>query len=79
MVYTERAETAAVSCGIGHASAVSTPLRWIFKNALLKAGHSCRVTCERSEFARIGRIALHKNDQQTNYEPLFLWLLPQAL
>ena len=31
MVYTERAETAAVSCGTSHASAVSTPLRWIFK------------------------------------------------
>ena len=27
-------ETAAVSCGTSHASAVSTPLRWIFKNAL---------------------------------------------
>ena len=34
MVYTERAEMAAVSCGSSHASAVSTPLRWIFKNAL---------------------------------------------
>ena len=31
MVYTERAEMAAVSCGTSHASAVSTPLRWIFK------------------------------------------------
>ena len=34
MVYTERAEMAADSCGTIHASAVSTPLRWIFKNAL---------------------------------------------
>ena len=34
MVYTERAEMAAVSCGTSHASAVSTPLRWIFKNAI---------------------------------------------
>ena len=33
MVYTERSETAADSGGISHASAVSTPLRWIFKNA----------------------------------------------
>ena len=33
MVYTERAELAAVPCGTSHASAVSTPLRWIFKNA----------------------------------------------
>ena len=31
MVYTERAETAAVPCGSSHASAVSTPLRWILK------------------------------------------------
>ena len=30
MVYTERAEMAAVSCGTSHASDVSTPLRWIF-------------------------------------------------
>ena len=29
MVYTERAEMAAVSCGTSHARAVSTPLRWI--------------------------------------------------
>ena len=31
MVYTERAETAAVSCGTSHASAVSTPLWRILK------------------------------------------------
>ena len=36
MVYTERAETAAVSCGTSHASAVSIPFWWIFKNALKK-------------------------------------------
>ena len=36
MVYTERAEMAAVSCGISHASAVSTPLRWILKNKYKK-------------------------------------------
>ena len=34
MVYTERAETAAVSRGTSHASAVSTPLKSIFKNEL---------------------------------------------
>ena len=33
MVYTERAETVAVLCATNHASAVSTPLRWIFKTA----------------------------------------------
>ena len=30
------AETAAVSCGTSHASAVSTPLRWILKNKIKK-------------------------------------------
>ena len=34
MVYSECAETAAVSCGTSHISAVSTPIKWIFKNAL---------------------------------------------
>ena len=37
MVYTERAEMAAVSCGTSHASAVSTPLRWIFKKCAIKS------------------------------------------
>ena len=37
MVYTDRAETAAVARGASHASAVNTPLRLIFKNTLLKA------------------------------------------
>ena len=32
LVYTEHARTAAVSCGTSHASAVSTPLRWILIN-----------------------------------------------
>ena len=31
MVYIQRAETVAVSCGTSHVSAVSTPLRWIKK------------------------------------------------
>ena len=34
MVYIECAKTAAVSCGTRHASAVTMPLRWIYKNAL---------------------------------------------
>ena len=36
MVYTERAQMAAVSCGTSHASAVSTPLRWILKKTRYK-------------------------------------------
>ena len=62
------AEMAAVSCGTSHASAVSTPLRWIFKNALknttTKTSHSCRIICERNESARQRRIALYTSDQQ---------------
>ena len=64
IVYTECAEMAAVSCGTTHVSAVSTPLQWIFKNALYKGSHSCRITCKRSESAREWRIALYKSDQQ---------------
>ena len=52
MVYTECAEMAAVSCGTSHASAVSAPLQRIFKNALYKTSHSCRITCECSESAQ---------------------------
>ena len=36
MVYTERAEMVAVSCGTSHASAVSTPLRRILKTRYKK-------------------------------------------
>ena len=36
VVCTERVETAADSCGISHASAVSTPLRWILKKRAIK-------------------------------------------
>ena len=46
------AETAAVSCGTSHASAVSTPLRWILKKCAIKASHSCRTTYKRSESAQ---------------------------
>ena len=68
------AETAAVSCGTSHASAVSTPLRWIFNknnnnnnnNTRYKeAAHSCGITYQRSEpAARERRIAVYKSDQQ---------------
>ena len=63
-VYTKCAETAAVSCGTSHASAVSTPLWWILKMLYEKAIHSCRIPCERNESARVQRIALYKSDQQ---------------
>ena len=68
MVYTERAETAAVSCGTGHASAVSTYTTSvdIQKRAVKNYSHSYRITRERSEPARKRLIALYKSDQQTN-------------
>ena len=61
------AETAAISCGTSHASAVSTPPRWIFKKTILKASHSCTITCERSEFARERRTALYKSDHHHHH------------
>ena len=50
----ELVETAVISCGTSHASAVSTPLRWIFKKkkTRYKASHSCTTTDERSESAQ---------------------------
>jgi len=69
---TERAEMAAVSRGTGHVSALSTPLRWIFKNVLKKKkkkrSHSCRNTCERSESARERGIALNKSDHHHHHQ-----------
>ena len=47
------------------ASRVSTPLPWIFKNAICKQLFThVRITCTRSESARERRIALYKSDQQ---------------
>ena len=53
MVYTERAETAVVSCGTNNWK--YTPLVDIQKCAIKTNDiHSCRITCERSESAREG-------------------------
>ena len=64
MVYTEHAETVAVTRGTSHAGAVSTPPRWIFKHALWKASHSYGITCEGRECARERRITLYKSHHQ---------------
>ena len=66
MVYTERAETAAVSRGTSHVSAKYTILVDI-QNRTIKTSHSRRITCERSESARERRTALYKSDQ---YQPV---------
>ena len=60
MVFTDRTEMVAVSCGISHVSTVSTSLWWILKKCTIKkARHSFRNTCEHSESAREQRIALY--------------------
>ena len=64
MVYTEHAETAAVSRVTSHAGAVSTPPRLILKNALCKASDSSGITSEGSESARQRRTELYKSHQR---------------
>ena len=58
------AQTAAVSHGTSHVSAVSTPQRCVFKKALLKTIHSCSIISERSESARKRRTAPYKSNQE---------------
>ena len=64
MVYTECTEIAVVSHGTSHASAVSTPLWWIFKKALYKVIliHSCRIKCKCSKSAQEQRITQNKSN-----------------
>ena len=63
MVYTECAEMAAVSCGMSHASTVSTPLWWIFK----KMHYKKLFTHVESHASAVSggeqRIARYKSDQ----------------
>ena len=66
-VHRARRDGSSFMCGTSHASAVSTPLRWIFKNGLWKAVHSCRITCEHGEPARERRIALYKSDHHNHH------------
>ena len=66
------AEMAAVSCSTSHASAVSTPLWWIFKNALEIGSHSCRITCERSESAREQRTVLYEKQSSSSYRSVWV-------
>ena len=74
MAFTERAETAAVSCGTSHASAVSIilSLRWIFQNALSKASHSCRLESQARAVSLLesGEQRYYKSDQQLFYDIL---------
>ena len=62
MVYTERAETAAVSCGTIHDSALVD-----IQKRGIKASHSCRITCELRESAGERRIAMYKSDHAAQF------------
>ena len=63
------AETAAVSCGTSHASAVS---RYTTSVDIQK--HSCRITCERSESAReSGEWRYIKETESTRERRIALW------
>ena len=64
MVYTERAETGAVSCGTSHVSTLKYTTSVDNKKHAIKTSHSCRITCKRSESAGERRIAPYKSDQQ---------------
>ena len=64
MVYTERAETAAVASGTSHVSALKYTTSVDNQKRAIKTSHSYRITCERSESAGERRIALYKSDQQ---------------
>ena len=76
------AETAAVSCGTSHASAVSTPLQWIFNKQTkhtIKPSHSCRITCKHyiSDHQSINPVAFASLSAQEEWELWQdkLWLL----
>ena len=65
MVYTERVDTVAVSCGTSYAIAVTiqTTLVDIQKGTMKKlVTHVLRITCERRESARERRIVLYKSN-----------------
>ena len=67
MVYTKRAETAAVSCGTSHAGDVSTPLGWIFKNIAIQKLVT-HVESHASAVSLLGtgeECMLYKSDQQS--------------
>ena len=79
MVYTERAEMAAVSCGISHASAVSTPLRWILKNKYKKTRYKKLFTHVESHASAVSLLesgeqlyikAINNNNNNKKSEPM---------
>ena len=74
MVYTKRAEMAAVSCGTSHGYYFFINFKCAIN--LLKASHSCRITCKCNETAREWRLALYKSDQQLDVKTQFLSSCP---
>ena len=88
MVYAESAEMAAVSRGTSHASAVSTPLRWIFNKTRYKKlvthveSHASAVSLlKRAENSAIQAIiepeisTLHSSQPTDSHDNLLLYLL----
>jgi len=75
MVYTERAETAAVSRAMS--SLVDIQKRAI-KKKKKRRRKRCRITRERSESARERRIALYKSDQHIDILQLSTFRLPSV-
>ena len=70
MVYTERAETAAVSCGTSHDSAVSTPLRWTDSKTRCK-----KIVTHVAETAAVSRGTSHVSALSTPLRWLFKYAL----
>ena len=62
MVYTERAETAAVSCGTSHASAVSRPLWWILKTRYKKLVTHVESIASAVSLLEKRRLAVYENN-----------------
>ena len=71
-MYTECDETAAVSRGTSHVSAVEYTTSANVQKRAIKIIRSCRITCKRSEPAGERRIALYKSDQQHNSNPFIV-------
>ena len=59
-------------CADSHFGIRSTPM---FKNMLLKASHSCRITCKHSESAREWRTALYKSNRRQQKSAILFYLL----
>ena len=82
MVYTERAETAAVSRGTSHVSVVSIPLRWILKIALKTNKQTVSLSVDIENRAKNKQTVSHSVDIENrakNNQSVILWISKIAL